>query len=105
MEFSGFEMLWIGAGAIVFVGWLIASFTPPSPRRAIVEWVAADAMYVGLLGLFAFLCLRAQASGNTVALVAFGFLAVLFAGGLLTALWHTATSLGGAGGDESSATN
>jgi hypothetical protein len=105
MDFSGLQILWITMAALVFVGWLIASFTQPSPRRVVVEWAAADAMYVGFVSFFVFLTLRAQASGNTVALVAFGFLCVLFGGGLIAALWQTATSLAGGKKTESSATN
>jgi len=105
MTLSGFHILWITMAALVFVGWLIASFSPPSPRRVVVEWLAADAMYVGFVSFFVFLALRAQAAGNTVILVAFGFLCVLFGGGLIAALWQTATSLAGGGKSQSSATN
>lgn len=79
---------WAGyAGlAVLIVGWLAVSFSRPSPRREIVEWVAACGLYLALLSLFVSLCMRAQASGSTPALVAFGFLVALFGSGLVVSL-------------------
>ena len=84
-----------GAVAVVVVAWLIVSFTQPSPRRTIIEWVATVGMYVALLSLFVNLSLRAQEAGNTFALVAFGFLVLLFAVGLGMALVQLVKALGG----------
>lgn len=103
--FNAFQLIWIGSASIVAVGWLICSFTEPSPRRAILEWACATAMYVGLETLFVSLLLDARAAGNTIVVVAFGFLCVLFGGGLVVSLWHTLTSIGGPPSTESSATN
>ena len=47
-----------GLGVLV-VGWLVVSFSPPGPRRAVVEWLAACGMYVALLSLFVNLLGRA----------------------------------------------
>lgn len=102
---SAFQMLWIGSGSMVFVGWLICTFSTPSPKRAIVEWLSATAMYLGLVTLFISLTMRAQASDNTFALVAFGFLCVMFGGGMLVSLWHTLVAIGGGRRTEASATN
>lgn len=104
-DLSGFQITWIAAGAVVFVGWLIISFSAPSRGRTILEWTSATAMYVGLETLFVNLALRAQAADNLFALIAFGFLCVLFGGGLLVASWHLLSSLGGEKGAEASATN
>ena len=102
---SAFQLLWIGSGSIVVVGWLFCSFSEPSPKRAIVEWISATAMYLGLLTLFISLAMRALASGNTFALVAFGFLCTMFGGGLLVSGWHTLVAMGGEKRSEVSATN
>jgi hypothetical protein len=102
---SAYQLLWIGSGSIVVVGWLICAFATPSPRRVIVEWLSVTAMYVGLLTLFISLTMKAQASGNTFALVAFGFLSVMFGGGMLVSLWHTLVALGGEKRAAASATN
>ncbi len=102
---SGFQVIWIVAGAVVVLGWLIISFTAPSNHRTIVEWLSATAMYVGLEALFVHLVMRAQAADNLFALIAFGFLCVLFGGGLLVSSWHMLTSLGGTKAAEASATN
>lgn len=91
---SGFEIIWIVTGAFVFVAWLVISFTKPSRGRTVLEWCGASVMYVGLLTLFVHWLLRANATGNTLLLVAVGFLCVLFSGGLLISLWHTFSSLG-----------
>ena len=60
--------------------------TPPSPKRAVVEWLGACGLYLALVALFTNLSLRAQESGSTAALVAFGFLLALFGSGLAQAL-------------------
>ncbi len=104
-ELSAYQILWIGSGAIVFVGWLICTFAAPGPKRAIVEWLSATAMYLGLVTLFISLAMKAQASDNVFALVAFGFLCVLFGGGLLVSLWHTLVSFGADNRSEASPTN
>ncbi len=104
-ELSAYQLLWIGSGAIVLVGWLICTFAAPSPKRAIVEWLSAAAMYLGLATLFISLTMKAQASDNVFALVAFGFLCVLFGGGLLVSLWHTLVALGGENRSEANPTN
>ena len=85
-----------GAVAVLVVGWLVVSFTAPGPRRAVVEWISASAMYLALSMLFWNLILRAWASGNHFALVAFGFLGVMFGAGLCVALYNTLRALRGA---------
>jgi len=102
---SAFQLLWIGSGTVLVVGWMICTFTAPSPKRVVVEWLSAAAMYVGLVTLFISLTMKAQASGNTFALVAFGFLCVMFGGGLVVSLWHTLAALGGESKGQASATN
>jgi protein-S-isoprenylcysteine O-methyltransferase Ste14 len=82
---------WTGCAAlaVVVVGWLVVSFSRPGPRRERVEWLAACGLYVALLMLFVHLVQKALASGSTLALLAFGFLALLFALGLLVCLAYT----------------
>jgi protein-S-isoprenylcysteine O-methyltransferase Ste14 len=82
---------WTGCAglAVVVVGWLVVSFSRPGPRRERVEWLAACGLYVALLMLFVHLVQKALASDSTLALLAFGFLAVLFAFGLLVCLAYT----------------
>jgi hypothetical protein len=72
--------------ALLIVAWLVVSFSAPSPRRAIVEWFGACGLYLALVSFFTHLSLRAQASGSTAALVAFGFLLALFGSGLVVSL-------------------
>jgi len=93
------------AVAVLVVGWLVVSFSPPSPRRTVIEWLSATAMYVALLALFVNLVLRAIAEDSTVALVAFGFLSVLFGGGLLVSAYQTVAALRGRAAVSGSATN
>ena len=82
-----------GAMAVLVCGWLVVSFSRPGPLRTVVEWLSACAMYVALLMLFTNLMLRAQANENTFALVAFGFLCLLFGTGLLICSYYTVTAL------------
>ena len=95
-----------GAVAVLVVGWLVVSFTAPGPRRAVIEWLSASAMYLALSMLFWNLILRAWESGNHFALVAFGFLGLMFGVGLCVSLYHTLRALrGGPEGSEASATH
>jgi hypothetical protein len=99
---------WIGWGAVavLVVGWLVVSFSGPGPRRAIIEWVSATAMYLALCMLFSNLILRAWNGGNHFALVAFGFLGLMFGMGLCVSLYNTLRVVRGGGpSGEASATH
>ena len=85
--------------------WLLVSFSEPGPRRDVLEWLGATAMYVALLALFVNLTNAARESDNTLALVAFGFLTLVFGIGLIVSLVNTLRSQRGLGKSESSATN
>ncbi|MBW2290491.1 MAG: hypothetical protein JRG80_18190 [Deltaproteobacteria bacterium] len=91
--------------AVLVVGWLIVSFTSPSPRREGVEWLSAAALYGLLMTLFIELIQRAREQGNDFALVAFGFLGVLFGMGLLVTLYRAVATMRGGGDSGISATN
>ena len=86
-----------GVGLVV-VAWLFVSFTAPSPKRTVVEWIGACGLYLALVALFTNLSLRAQASGSTAALVAFGFLLALFGSGLVVSLVQTLLAVRGPSG-------
>jgi hypothetical protein len=105
VELSVFQIIWIAAGGILVVGWLVVSFTPPSRNRTVVEWLSATAMYAAILAIFVSLALRAHASGHVFAAWAIGLLCVLFGGGLLVSAWKTVTALGGGKKTQHSATN
>ena len=77
------------AVAVLVVGWLVVSFSEPGRRRAVIEWLSASAMYLALTMLFTSLISRAWESGNRFALVAFGFLGVIFVAGLCVSLVNT----------------
>jgi ABC-type transport system involved in multi-copper enzyme maturation permease subunit len=79
---------WTALGVVV-LGWLVVSFSAPGRRRSVVEWLSASALYVALTMLFYSLVSRAWASGNHFALVAFGFLALMFTSGLCVSLYNT----------------
>ena len=102
---SSFEIIWITAASIVFVGWLIVSFTAPSRNRTVIEWVSATAIYLGLSTFFVSIALEQHDKGNTVLVFAFGLLCVLFGGGLLVAGWKTVISFRSSKRSETSATN
>ena len=94
-----------GALAVLLVGWLIVSFKSPGRGREGFEWLSAAALYALLATLFIELIQRASEQGNDFALVAFGFLGVLFGMGLLVTLYRAAASLRGGGYSGTSATN
>ena len=85
--------------------WLLVSFSEPGPRRDVFEWLGASAMYTALFALFLNLSNAARESDNTLALVAFGFLTLVFGIGLIVSLVSTLRSRRGLGKNQSSATN
>ena len=89
---SVFEMVGYSAVGVLVVGWLVVSFTGPSSTRTVIEWFSATCLYVALTALFANLCHRAWSTDNTFALVAFGFLLVVFTSGTVVSLVNTAMS-------------
>jgi hypothetical protein len=93
---------WSAVGVLVVL-WLAVSFSAPGPRRAPLEWLGASALYVALSSLFLSLVLRARAADNTFALVAFGFLLLIFAGGLVVSLVNTVRAFGGPSDSKSQA--
>ena len=105
MDLSLFEIIGGCAVTVLVVGWLVVSFSEPNPKRVVIEWLSASAMYLALLMLFVHLVLRAIAEDSTVALVAFGFLAVIFSGGVLVTAYQTIAAIRGDGASGSSATN
>ena len=90
-------MIAIGAAAVVTIAWLVVSFQQPTAQRRKIEWIGATALYVALLSLFANLIRRSIESGNTIGVVAFGFLAAMFAIGLVVASVRTIGALRGRG--------
>lgn len=86
MPTSGIAMLGYAGVALVVAAWLVVSLSSASARRTIVEWLGACGLYLALVSLFVSLSLRAQASGSTAALAAFGFLVALFGSGLVVSL-------------------
>jgi hypothetical protein len=83
-----------GAVGVVVVLWLAISFSQPSRRRERLEWIAATSLYVALSMLFLNLVMRARESDNSFALLAFGFLLLVFACGFVVSLANTVRSLG-----------
>jgi hypothetical protein len=95
-----------GALALVVVGWLVVSFTQAGPRRAALEWLSASCGFTALGALFVHLASEALASGNTFALVAFGFLLVIFSSSLVVSIVQAFLALrSGGSGSEASATH
>ncbi len=97
----------VGFSALVWVvvGWLVVSFTVPSPRRTLVEWLSTCGLYVALISLFGSLLTRAHEAGSTFGTLAFGFLLLLFGVGLILAVVRLFRSLGSERPAEESPTN
>jgi hypothetical protein len=105
VDLSVFQIVWIVAGGVLVIGWLVISFTPSSRNRTIIEWLSATAMYAAILAIFVSLALRAHASGYVFAAWAIGLLCVLFGGGLLVSAWKTVAAFGGDKKIQGSTTN
>jgi hypothetical protein len=86
---TGISIVGYTGAAVVVLAWLFVSFTEVSPKRAIAEWLGTCGLYLALVALFTNLAMKAQASGSTGALVAFGFLLALFGSGLVVSLVQT----------------
>ena len=93
------------AAAVVFVLWLWISLRAPGARRASLEWLAATFLYVALSMVFLNLVLRMRAAESTLGQVAFGFLLLLFACGIVVSLVQALRSLRGSGSGPASATH
>ncbi len=93
------------AVALVVVGWLVISFSEPGPKREIVEWLSASALYLSLLMLFTWLLRKAIATDSMAGMIGFGFLLALFGMGLCVSLYHALRSGRRASTPASSATN
>ena len=102
---SWLSMVGCGAGGFLVLSWLVISFTAPSSRRSVVEWLAATSMYLLLCSLFVHLVGRALESGNNVALGGFGFLCALFGSGLAVSTVRVFLAMGGQSKAQQSATN
>jgi len=102
---TGIAMLGYAGVGMLIAAWLFVSFSQPSPKRVLVEWFGTCGLYLALVSLFVSLSLRAQESGSTPALVAFGFLVALFGSGLVVSLVQTVLALRTPGRLTTSATN
>ena len=91
--------------ALLGIGWLVVSFSAPGPRRTRIEWLAACGLYVALLSLFGHLLGRALARDSGAGTLGFGFLALLFAAGLMVCAVHAVRAFRGRRGPGESATN
>jgi hypothetical protein len=105
MELGPVGIVGFGAFGLMVVLWLVVSFSEPSHRRTLLEWLAATCLYVVLSMFFLSLVLEALEDDSTVRLVAFGFLLFLFGSGCLVSLYNTLRSLGGGGSAQGSATH
>ena len=102
---SAIALVGWAAAALLVALWLAISLSAPSRRRETLEWFAAASLYVALLAIFTNLVRRSWASDSELGLVAFGFLWVVFAGGLGVVLVNGARSLRPAGKSEVDATH
>jgi len=95
-------MVGFGAVGLCVVLWLVISFSQPSPRRDVLEWLAATCLFLALATLFLNLVLEAE---STLARVAFGFLQFLFSAGCVVSLVNTFRAGRGSGKTQVSTTN
>ena len=105
MELGPIGIIGSCAVGVLVLLWLLVSFSEPGPRRDVLEWLGATAMYVALLMLFLNLSQAAREADNTLALLAFGFLVLVFGIGLVVSLVNTVRSGRVRGKSQSSTTN
>ena len=95
----------LSALAVLVVSWLVVSFLAPSPRRRMLEWLAATAMYVALLAFFGRQLQSAIVGEAWIRTFAFGFLVAVFSIGFAISCVRTLGAAASRGGSESSATH
>jgi hypothetical protein len=83
----------LSALAVLVVTWLVVSFLAPSPRRRLLEWLAATAMYVALLAFFGRQLHTAIAGEAWIRTFAFGFLVAVFSIGFAISVVRTIRAL------------
>ncbi|MBW1684076.1 MAG: hypothetical protein JRS35_03355 [Deltaproteobacteria bacterium] len=99
---SAIGIVGFGTVGVFVVLWLVISFSQPSPRRDVLEWLAASCLFLALATLFLNLVLEAE---STLARVAFGFLQFLFSAGCVVSLVNTFRAGRGPGKTQVSTTN
>jgi hypothetical protein len=102
---SPLALVGIAALAVVALGWIAVSFSAASRRRTRIEWIAASALYVVLLTIFARGFLWARGSDSTAGVIGFGFLCLFFGAGLVLSVVMTVRSRRGEKAPSPSATN
>lgn len=95
----------LSALAVLVMCWLVVSFLKPSPRRRMLEWLAATAMYVALLAFFGRQLQSAIVGEAWIRTFAFGFLVAVFSIGFTISSVRTLGALTSRSGGESSATH
>lgn len=83
LETALYRNLLIGSGVVLVIGWLAVSFLAPGRLRSVLEWVSTMAMYVAIGSIMARLFHRFWIADNEALIGVFGFLVVVFGGGLL----------------------
>ena len=91
-----------GTLGLFVVLWLVISFSESSPRRDVLEWLAATCLFLALAMLFLNLVLGAE---SILARLAFGFLEFLFAAGSVVSLVNTFRAGRGSSKTQVSTTN
>ncbi len=103
---SGLAIVAVSAAGVAALAWLVVSFSEPGGRRMVAEWIGTWALYVALLAFFLNLARSAWLQDRIVPLVAFGFLAAVFAAGTVLSSYRLVQVIRGRGATGvSSATN
>ena len=89
IDVSVLKMVGFGSLSLLVIGWLVVSFLAPGKARSRVAWVAATCMYLALVCLFTNLFQEAFHAESLLGMIAFGFLGVIFIGGVLVSTVKT----------------
>jgi O-antigen ligase len=89
IDVSVLKIVGFGSLAVLVTAWLVVSFLAPGKARSRVAWVAATCMYLALVCLFTNLFQEAFHAESLLGMIAFGFLGVIFIGGVLVSTVKT----------------
>ena len=89
IDVSLLKIVGIASLSLLVIAWLAVSFLAPGKTRSRVAWVAATCMYLALVCLFTNLFQEAFHAESLLGMIAFGFLGVIFIGGVLVSTVKT----------------
>lgn len=95
LELSIYTVILIVSAIVLALCWLAVSFLAPGRGRAVLEWVAAVAMYAAIGSIMTRLLHRFWIDDRMLLVGVFGFLVLVFGSGFVVSLVMTLRAAAG----------